>query len=110
MQTYRNDPLISLDEHTAALDPKSAAQVAVLTKEIVTREKLTALMVTHSMQQAVQLPDRIIMMHRGQVVEDYAGERRARVRTDDLLHAFDRVRRRDLFDSAVASTVLPQFA
>ena len=110
MATWLRPKLSLLDEHTAALDPKSAAQVAVLTKEIVTREKLTALMVTHSMQQAVQLPDRIIMMHRGQVVEDYAGERRTRVRTDDLLHAFDRVRRRDLFDATVAETILPQFA
>jgi putative ABC transport system ATP-binding protein len=110
MATWLRPKLLLLDEHTAALDPKSAAQVAVLTKEIVTREKLTALMVTHSMQQAVQLPDRIIMMHRGRIVEDYAGERRARVCTDDLMHAFDRVRRRDLFDATVAETILPQFA
>jgi len=110
MATWLRPKLLLLDEHTAALDPKSAAQVAVLTKEIVTREKLTALMVTHSMQQAVQLPDRIIMMHRGQIVEDYAGERRARVRVDDLMHAFDRVRRRELFDATVAETLLPQFA
>lgn len=110
MATWLRPQLLLLDEHTAALDPKSAAQVAVLTKEIVAREKLTALMVTHSMQQAVQLPDRIIMMHRGRVVEDYAGERRARVRTDDLLAAFDRVRRRDLFDASVAATILPQLA
>ena len=110
MATWLRPKLLLLDEHTAALDPKSAAQVAVLTKEIVTREKLTALMVTHSMQQAVQLPDRIIMMHHGRIMEDYTGERRARVRTDDLLHAFDRVRRRDLFDATVAETVLPQYA
>ena len=110
MATWLRPKLLLLDEHTAALDPKSAAQVAVMTKEIVTREKLTTLMVTHSMQQAVQLPDRIIMMHRGQIVEDYSGERRARVRVDDLMHAFDRVRRRDLFDATVAETVMPQFA
>jgi putative ABC transport system ATP-binding protein len=108
MATWLRPKLLLLDEHTAALDPKSAAQVAVLTKEIVTREKLTTLMVTHSMQQAVQLPDRIIMMHRGRIVEDYEGERRSRVRTDDLMHAFDRMRRRDLFDATVASTILPQ--
>jgi len=110
MATWLRPKLLLLDEHTAALDPKSANQVAVLTKEIVTREKLTALMVTHSMQQAVQLPDRIIMMHHGRIMEDYTGERRARVRTDDLLHAFDRGRRRDLFDATVAETVLPQYA
>jgi putative ABC transport system ATP-binding protein len=110
MATWLRPKLLLLDEHTAALDPKSAAQVAVLTKEIITRERLTALMVTHSMQQAVQLPDRIIMMHRGQIVENYEGDRRARVRVNDLMHAFDRVRRRELFDASVAQAILPQFA
>ena len=110
MATWLKPKLLLLDEHTAALDPKSAAQVAVLTKEIIEREHLTALMVTHSMQQAVQLPHRIIMMHRGQVVEDISGERKARVKVADLMNAFDRVRRRDLFDASVAEVVLPQFA
>jgi putative ABC transport system ATP-binding protein len=110
MATWLKPKLLLLDEHTAALDPKSAAQVAVLTKEIVERDHLTALMVTHSMQQAVQLPHRIIMMHRGNVVEDISGERKARVTVADLMNAFDRVRRRDLFDAAVAETVVPQYA
>ena len=110
MATWCRPKLLLLDEHTAALDPKSAAQVAVLTQEIIARERLTALMVTHSMQQAVQLPQRIIMMHRGAVVEDYREERKARVRVADLMHAFDRVRRHDLFDAAVAEVVGPQYA
>jgi putative ABC transport system ATP-binding protein len=110
MATWLKPKLLLLDEHTAALDPKSAAQVAVLTKEIVERDKLTALMVTHSMQQAVQLPHRIIMMHRGNVVEDISGERKNRVTVADLMNAFDRVRRRDLFDASVAETVVPQYA
>jgi len=110
MATWLRPRLLLLDEHTAALDPKSAAQVAELTREIVAREKLTALMVTHSMQQAVQLPQRIIMMHRGSVVEDYRDERKARVRTKDLMQAFDRVRRRDLFDASAAEVVLAQYA
>jgi putative ABC transport system ATP-binding protein len=110
MATWSRPKLLLLDEHTAALDPKSAAQVAVLTKEIIARERLTALMVTHSMQQAVQLPQRIIMMHRGNVVEDYRDERKARVRVAGLLRAFDRVRRHDLFDAAVAGCVGPQYA
>ena len=110
MATCCRPKLLLLDEHTAALDPKSAAQVAVLTQEIIARERLTALMVTHSMQQAVQLPQRIIMMHRGAVVEDYREERKARVRVADLMHAFDRVRRHDLFDAAVAEVVVPQYA
>lgn len=110
MATWLKPKLLLLDEHTAALDPKSAAQVAILTKEIIERDHLTALMVTHSMQQAVQLPQRIIMMHRGQIVEDISGERKARTTVADLMNAFDRVRRRDLFDSAVVETVVPQFA
>ena len=110
MATWLRPRLLLLDEHTAALDPKSAAQVASLTREIIERERLTALMVTHSMQQAVQLPHRIVMMHRGCVVEDYQGARREGLKVADLMRAFDRVRRRDLFDAAVASVVLPQYA
>jgi len=110
MATWLRPKLLLLDEHTAALDPKSAAQVAILTKEIIERERLTALMVTHSMQQAVQLPQRIIMMHRGQIVEDLSGERKARATIADLMSAFDRVRRRDLFDENVAAEVLPQYS
>jgi len=110
MATWIRPKLLLLDEHTAALDPKSAAQVSMLTKEIIEREHLTALMVTHSMQQAVQLPHRIIMMHKGQIVEDFEGERKDRVRVADLMNSFDRIRRRDLFDASVAEQVLPQFA
>jgi len=110
MATWVRPKLLLLDEHTAALDPKSAAQVAALTSEIIARDKLTALMVTHSMQQAVQMPGRVVMMHAGNVVEDYAGERKKGLRIADLMRAFDRVRRRDLFDAAVANTVVPQYA
>lgn len=109
MATWRKPRLLLLDEHTAALDPKSAAQVAELTREIVRRERLTALMVTHSMQQAVQLPDRIIMMHRGQVVRTYEDRERARVKVPDLLAAFDRIRRRDQLDPAVAGLLAVQY-
>jgi putative ABC transport system ATP-binding protein len=102
MAAWTRPRLLLLDEHTAALDPKSAAKVAELTKSIIEREKLTALMVTHSMQQAVDLPDRIIMMHRGTIVEDYQQERKHRVRVPDLIATFDRVQKRELFDESVA--------
>jgi putative ABC transport system ATP-binding protein len=91
-----------LDEHTAALDPKSADQVIRLTHEIIHRDKLTTLMVTHSMQQAVHLGDRIVMMHRGQMLHDLQGAERARVRPEDLLKRFEDVRRREQLDPAVA--------
>ena len=110
MATWLRPRLLLLDEHTAALDPKSAAQVAELTLEIIRREKLTALMVTHSMQQAVQLPEHIIMMHRGQIVRQYGGQEKARVRVPDLLAAFDQVRRREQLDPAVAERLGRQYA
>lgn len=110
MATWRRPSLLLLDEHTAALDPKSAVQVAELTRTIVRRERLTALMVTHSMAQAVQLPDRIIMMHRGRIVRDYDGADKARVRVADLLAAFDQVRRREQLDPAVAALLERDYA
>jgi len=109
MATWLRPKLLLLDEHTAALDPKSAAKIAELTKDIIEREKLTALMVTHSMQQAVDLPDRIIMMHRGNVVEDFQDEQKTRIRIPDLMAAFDRVAKRELFDESVAMLLARQY-
>lgn len=109
MAAWTQPKLLLLDEHTAALDPKSAAKIAELTKIIIEREKLTALMVTHSMQQAVDLPDRIIMMHRGKIVEDYQRERKHRVRVPDLMATFDRVQKRELFDESVAGVLEGQY-
>ena len=102
MASWLKPELLLLDEHTAALDPKSADQVIRLTHEIIQRDKLTTLMVTHSMQQAVHLGDRIVMMHRGQVLHDLQGPERARVRPEDLLKRFDEVRRREQLDPTVA--------
>lgn len=102
MASWLKPELLLLDEHTAALDPKSADQVIRLTHEIIQRDNLTTLMVTHSMQQAVNLGDRIIMMHRGQVLHDLRGAERARVRPEDLLNRFEAVRRREQLDSGVA--------
>jgi len=109
MATWLKPKLLLLDEHTAALDPKSAAKVAALTKEIIERDKLTALMVTHSMQQAVDLPDRIIMMHRGKIVEDYQKERKNRVRVPDLMATFDKVQKREFFDESVLEMLKGQY-
>lgn len=109
MATWLRPGLLLLDEHTAALDPKTAAKVAELTKQIIETEHLTALMVTHSMQQAVDLPDRIVMMHRGEIVEDYRDENKKRVRIPDLLDTFDRVQKRELFDESVAELLRDQY-
>ncbi|WP_395737629.1 ABC transporter ATP-binding protein [Prosthecobacter sp.] len=103
MATWLKPELLLLDEHTAALDPKSADQVIQLSDEVIQRDKLTTLMVTHSMQQAVSLGDRIIMMHRGRVLHDIRGAEKKRLRPEDLLDRFDEVRRRELLDESAAT-------
>ena len=102
MASWLKPELLLLDEHTAALDPKSADQVIRLTHDIIARDHLTTLMVTHSMQQAVNLGDRIIMMHRGRILHDLQGSERARARPEDLLSRFEDVRRREQMDASVA--------
>ncbi|HWG22273.1 MAG TPA: ATP-binding cassette domain-containing protein [Terracidiphilus sp.] len=102
MASWLKPELLLLDEHTAALDPKTADQVIRLTYEIIERDKLTTLMVTHSMQQAVNLGDRIVMMHKGRILHDLKESERARVRPEDLLSRFEDVRRREQLDGAVA--------
>lgn len=102
MATWLKPRLLLLDEHTAALDPKSADKVISLTCELISREGLTALMVTHSMQQAASLGDRLIMMHHGQIIHDLLGAEKRRLRTDDLLARFEDVRRADQLDESAA--------
>lgn len=102
MATWLRPELLLLDEHTAALDPKSADQVIALTDTIVRHHKLTTLMVTHSMQQAANLGDRLIMMHRGRVIQDFSGAEKKRIRGDDLLARFEEVRRAELLDGSAA--------
>ena len=103
MATWLKPTLLLLDEHTAALDPKSADQLIRITEEIVTRHKLTTLMVTHSMQQAVNLGDRIVMMHRGSVAYRFEGADKQRLRVEDLLARFEELRRREMLDESVAN-------
>jgi putative ABC transport system ATP-binding protein len=102
MATIVRPTLLLLDEHTAALDPRSAEQVLRLTEEAVTQAGLTTLMVTHSMHQAVRLGDRLLMVHRGRIVEDLSGPRKRRIRVEDLLDRFDRLRSADLLDESAA--------
>ena len=79
-----------LDEHTAALDPKTAETIMVLTGKVVKEKKLTALMVTHNLRYAVEYGDRLLMLHHGQIVLDKAGEEKAKVTTEGLLEVFNR--------------------
>ncbi len=94
--------LILIDEHTAALDPRTSNQVIKLTEEIASKEKLTTLMVTHSMQQAVALGDRLIMMHGGRVIHDFKGAEKKRLRPGEFYERFEDVRRREQLDETAA--------
>lgn len=109
MASWLKPELLLLDEHTAALDPKTADQVIRLTHDIIERDKLTTLMVTHSMQQAVNLGERIVMMHKGRILHDLTGSARARVRPEDLIRRFEDVRRREQLDADVAEMLAASY-
>jgi putative tryptophan/tyrosine transport system ATP-binding protein len=93
MAVIKEPKVLLLDEHTAALDPKSASQVIKLTKTFVERGKLTTLMVTHSMQQALELGDRTIMMHHGRIIDDIPKVDKDHLTVDDLLEKFSDLRK-----------------
>jgi putative tryptophan/tyrosine transport system ATP-binding protein len=93
MAVIREPKVLLLDEHTAALDPKSAGQMIKLTRTFIERGRLTSLMVTHSMQQALELGDRTIMMHRGRIIDDIAREEKSCLTVDDLLAKFADLRK-----------------
>jgi putative ABC transport system ATP-binding protein len=102
MATWRRPELLLLDEHTAALDPKSADQVIRLSTEVIERDRLTTMMVTHSMQQAAALGDRLIMMVQGRILHDFSGAEKRRLHAEDLLDRFEEVRRGERLDEAAA--------
>lgn len=89
MATLKQPKLLLLDEHTAALDPKTAKKVLELTEEIVEDQHLTALMVTHNMKDAIRIGNRLIMMHEGRIIYDVAGEEKKRLQVEDLLRKFE---------------------
>lgn len=93
--------ILLLDEHTAALDPKTAAFVLELTREIVEERGLTTLMVTHSMRQALDIGNRTVMLHEGRVVLDVKGDERQGLEVEDLLHMFEKVRGTEIDDDAL---------
>lgn len=89
MATLEKPKLLLLDEHTAALDPKTAKKVLELTDEIISEQNLTALMVTHNMKDAISLGNRLVMMHEGRIIYDIAGEEKKRLQVEDLLKKFE---------------------
>ncbi len=92
MATLVRPNLLLLDEHTAALDPKTGGMILDLTAEIVESQNLTALMVTHNMNQAIQLGNRLIMFHRGEIVMDISGQEKKNLKVEDLLLRFSELR------------------
>ncbi len=90
MATMAEPKLLLLDEHTAALDPKTAEKVLDITKSIVEKRKLTTLMITHNMKDALRLGNRLIMMHEGNILVDVKGEEKSRLTVRDLLALFEK--------------------
>lgn len=89
MASLEKPKLLLLDEHTAALDPKTAKKVLDLTEEIVNKDHLTTLMITHNMKDAIRLGNRLIMMHEGRIIYDVSGEEKKRLKVSDLLAKFE---------------------
>lgn len=92
MATLKRPQLLLLDEHTAALDPRAAEQIILITNQVVREHKLTTLMVTHSMEQALEQGDRTIMVHRGEILADLSGSERKGLDAGDLLKRFTELR------------------
>jgi len=90
MATLEKPKLLLLDEHTAALDPKTAEKVSNLTARVVQEHGLTTLMVTHNMRHALRHGSRLIMMHEGRIAVDVRGEEKQAMDIEDLLHLFER--------------------
>lgn len=88
MATLKKPKLLLLDEHTAALDPKTAAKVLETTNNIIRKDNLTTLMITHNMKDAIANGNRLIMMNNGKVILDISGEEKKKLTVDDLLHKF----------------------
>ncbi|MCJ8322910.1 MAG: ABC transporter ATP-binding protein [Rhizobiales bacterium] len=101
MATTGDTKVLLLDEHTAALDPKTAAFVMELTNKLVKKLNLTVVMVTHSMSQALETGDRTIMFHQGKIIFDITGEERANMQVKDLLDLFKRDQGQELADDSL---------
>ncbi len=89
MATLKKPKVLLLDEHTAALDPKTAAKVLDATDKIIERDNLTAIMITHNMKDAIAHGNRLIMMHEGDIIYDVSGEEKKNLKVSDLLQKFE---------------------
>ena len=105
MAVITKPKVLLLDEHTAALDPKSAAQVITLTKKFIERDNLTVLMVTHSMEQALELGNMTVMMHRGQIIDILTEKDKKHLTVKDLLNKFDELRKSEALTEEMVQTM-----
>ena len=106
MAAISNPQLLLLDEHTAALDPKTSETITGLTQEIVFERKVTTIMVTHNLSQAITMGNRLLMFHRGSIMLDIKGEEKRNLTIEKLLECFDRVQSRgELSDRLLFSNI-----
>ena len=91
MATLEKPKLLLLDEHTAALDPKTAAKVLAISDQIIAEEHLTAMMVTHNMRDAIVHGNRLLMFYNGRIILDIAGEDKKKLTVEDLLREFEKL-------------------
>ncbi|WP_047689830.1 ABC transporter ATP-binding protein [Kocuria sp. ZOR0020] len=101
MATFSNPKVLLLDEHTAALDPQRAELVTRLTKQVVRAQGLTTLMVTHNMNQALEVGNRLIMMHEGRIILDATPGEKKQMTPEDLLHRFSQLKGAALDDKTM---------
>ena len=91
MAALKKPKLLLLDEHTASLDPKTAAKVLEISDKLIEENHLTAMMVTHNMKDAIAHGNRLIMMHEGKIIYDVSGEEKKKLHVSDLLAKFEEV-------------------
>ena len=90
MATLKKPKVLLLDEHTAALDPKTASKVLTITEELTSKDNITTIMITHNMKDAIKYGNRLIMMMNGNIIYDVSGEEKKNLTVSDLLLKFER--------------------
>jgi putative tryptophan/tyrosine transport system ATP-binding protein len=110
MAVLQKPEILLLDEHTAALDPKTAIQVMKLTKFFLEEYKLTTIMITHSMQQALDFGNRTIMLHKGKIIDDLTREEKGNLTYKDLLEKFNQIRKKELLTPELQKKISLEYA
>jgi putative ABC transport system ATP-binding protein len=105
MATWRKPSILLLDEHTASLDPRNAERVLQISEEIIKRDSITTILVTHSMRDAAHLGDRLLLMHRGEIIREFRGPEKQRLRPYELEKRFAEIRQSELLDESAAQLI-----